>query len=311
MKLKTTPEYVTLVPGSKGGPRNGHYAELDPHFAAVRPAAEAMIAGLYKADDWETFRNNWKGEAPLPEGTPRPGTDIEETYIKMPTRDGNGNGSTEIELKVMRSVKNNKAKPEDNVCVIRLHGGGWTIGWHGTEAIENLHAAGHPNVVLVSVDYRLAPEHPFPTPLHDCVDALKWIKANAVSHPALQINPDKIVLLGGSAGSGLALAVALQAREEHITGLWAMLLDWPTGSHPKFFPQLREKYGYELESYVQVPDGVVAGAIVMEFFLDAHTPDAQPDPLHSPLLADSFKDLPPACMFWAPPLPSSCMRAST
>ncbi|CAK7201674.1 hypothetical protein SEUCBS139899_004383 [Sporothrix eucalyptigena] len=290
MKLKETPEYVTLVPGgTNGGPRNGHYAALDPHFAAAKTGAEAIMAGLWNADDWETFRNNWKGAGPLPEGTPQPGTDVTESYIKIPTRDG-----AEIELKIMSSAKHTKSAEtaNDTVVVLRMHGGGWAIGWHGTEAIENLHAAAHPNVVLVSVDYRLAPEHPYPVPFNDCVDALKWVKANAASQ--LHANPEKIVLLGGSAGSGLSLAVALKAREENISGIVAMALDWPTGSHPKFFKQLTEKHGYELESYVQVPDGTVTGAAIMEFFLDAYTPNVQPDPYHSPLLADSFAGLPQA-----------------
>ncbi|CAK7213316.1 hypothetical protein SBRCBS47491_001764 [Sporothrix bragantina] len=289
MQLKQTPEYVKLIPGCPGGPRNGRYAPLDPDYAAIKEGTEAVMAGLWKADDWETFRNNWKATPPLPEGTPQPGSDVTESYVNIPTRDG-----AEIELKIMQSAKHPKsaATAANTVVVMRLHGGGWAIGGHNTEAVENLHAAAHPNVVLVSVDYRLAPEHAFPIPFHDCVDALKWVKANAASQ--LHANPEKIVLLGGSAGSGLSLAVALKAREENISGIVAMALDWPTGSHPKFFKQLRDKYGYELESYIQVPEGTVAGVLIMEFFLDAYTPNAQPDPYHSPLLAETFAGLPQA-----------------
>ncbi|CAK7211357.1 hypothetical protein SCUCBS95973_001085 [Sporothrix curviconia] len=289
MKLKQTPEYVKVVPGYQGGPRNGRYAALDPDFVAIKAGTEAVMAGLWKADDWETFRNNWKAAGPLPAGTPQPGADVAESYTKIATRDGG-----EIELKIMQSATHAKsaATAANTVVVLRLHGGGWAIGGHGTEAAENLHAAAHPNVVLVSVDYRLAPEHAFPVPFHDCVDALKWVKAHAASQ--LHANPEKIVLLGGSAGSGLCLAVALKAREEGISGIVAMALDWPTGSHPKFFKPLTDKYGYELESYVQVPDGTVTSAPIMEFFLDAYTPNAQPDPYHSPLLAETFAGLPQA-----------------
>ncbi|ERT02944.1 hypothetical protein HMPREF1624_01248 [Sporothrix schenckii ATCC 58251] len=289
MKFKDAPEYVPTDPNSKGGPRNGPYAELDPHFAAARAGAEAIMDTLWKADDWETFRNNWKGESPLPEGTPKPGVDVEASYIKVPARDGH-----EIELKIMKSAKSAKsaATADDTIVVLRMHGGGWAIGWHDTEVIENLHAASHPNVVLASIDYRLAPEYPFPTPLNDCIDAFQWVKANA--REALHANPEKIVLLGGSAGSGLSLALALHARDHNISGIIALALDWPTGAHPKFFPELRERFGYELESYVQVPNGVVSGALIMEFFLDAYTPNVQHDVRHSPLLADTFAGLPPA-----------------
>ena len=293
MKLKDTPEYVTLVPGHKGGPRNGHYAALDPDFAAIKDGVEGVIAGLWKADDWTTFRNNWNATGPLPAGTPQPGTDVAESYIKIPTRDG-----AEIELKIMQSAKHSTtAAASERIVVLRIHGGGFSIGGHTTEGVENLHAAAHPSVVLVSVDYRLAPEHPYPTPFNDCVDALQWVKANAASQ--LHANPEKIVLLGGSAGSALCLSVALKAREEHITGIVAMALDWPVGCHPKFFKQLTEQHGYELQSYLQVPDGVVVGALVMEFFLDAHTPgNVQPDPYHSPLLAETFAGLPQACKWF-------------
>ncbi len=288
MKLKTVPEYTTLDPANKGGPKYGHLAELDPAFAAAKPAVDAAMAGIWAAEDWDTFRANWKAGAPLPAGTPQPGVDVSEAYEHIPTRDG-----AQIELKVMRSLAPNAStNAVDNVCVLRMHGGGWAIGWHGTEALENLHAAAHPNVVLVSIDYRLAPEHPFPTPLNDCIDAFKWVKANAAK---LNINPEKIVLLGGSAGSNLALALALTARDEGTSGIIAMMLDWPTGAHPKFFQQLRDRDGYELESYVQNHDATITNATIMEFFLDVYTPDVQPDVRHSPLLADSFKGLPPAC----------------
>ena len=289
MKLKAVPDYVPVDPASKGGPKYGHYAELDPHFAASKADADAVMASLWAADDWQTFRNNWKAEAPLPNGTPRPGTDVVESYRQMPTRDG----AAEIQLKIMKSAANTSTD-NDNACVLRFHGGGWAIGGHGTEAAENLHAASHPRVVLVSVDYRLAPEHPYPTPLHDCYDALHWVKANA---PALGIDPEQIVLLGSSAGANLALAVALRARADGVTGIRAMLLDWPMGCHPTLFQQLRDRDGYELESYVQCHDATVTTVPIIEFFLDAYLPPAaalELDPYHSPLLADSFAGLPPA-----------------
>jgi hypothetical protein len=83
----------------------------------------------------------------------------------------------------------------------------------------------------------------------------------------------------------------LKALEEGITGLQGMILDWPTSCHPKFFP----KDKYELESYAQNHNASVVSAVKMELFLDVYTPDAQPDPMHSPLLAKSFQGLPPAC----------------
>lgn len=195
IKLKATPEYVTLDPNSKGGPKYGHYSELDPVFATIKDAADGAVAGLWSNDNWDAFRAAWKVSGPLPADCPQPGKDVSESYQKIPMRDG-----AEIEIKIMKSAKNTGASKDNNVCVLRMHGGGWAFGWHGSEAAENLHAANHPNVVLVSIDYRLAPEYRYPIPLNDCVDTLKWVKANAAS---LNINAEKIVLLGDSSGSNL------------------------------------------------------------------------------------------------------------
>ncbi|OAA66609.1 alpha/beta hydrolase fold-3 domain-containing protein [Niveomyces insectorum RCEF 264] len=290
VKLQTTSDYATPDPANKGGPKYGHYAALDPEFAKLKPAIDANIAQLFAIEDWAAFRAAWLAPSPLPAGCPQPGTDVHVRYTKMPTRDG-----AEIELKIMEAAATTHINKDatDNVCVLRLHGGGWSVGGHETEAVENLRVAHRPGVVLVSVDYRLAPEYRYPYPLNDCEDALRWVQAHAAE---LRINPAKIVLLGGSAGSNLALALALRAREAHVGGIVGMVLDWPTGAHPKFFPQLRERDGYELESYGQNFYATVVTPPVMEFFLASYTPDPQPDPGHSPLLADSFKDLPPALL---------------
>ncbi|CAK7238040.1 hypothetical protein SBRCBS47491_010252, partial [Sporothrix bragantina] len=284
IKLRATPKFAIIDPNSKGGPKYGHYSELDPVFATFKDAADTAVAGLWNHDDWDTFRAGWKVPTPLPADCPQPGKDVSETYQNIRMRDGH-----EIEIKVMRSIKTSEKKK--NVCVLRMHGGGWSFGWHGSEAAENLHAAGHPGVVLVSIDFRLAPEHRYPVPLNDCIDTLKWVKANADS---LDVDPKKIVLLGDSSGSNLALALALKARDENISGIVAMMLDWPNGCHPKFHKKLRDEQGFELESFVQNHDASVINANVLEFCWDAYVPDPTPDQYHSPLLADSFKGLPQA-----------------
>ncbi|KAL1889084.1 hypothetical protein Sste5346_009149 [Sporothrix stenoceras] len=282
IKFRATPKYATLNSDNKGGPKYGHYSELDPVFSSFKDTADAAVASLWGHDDWDAFRAAWKVPTALPADCPQPGTDVIESYQAIPMRDG-----AEIEIKVMKSTENvNK----NNVCVLRMHGGGWSFGWHGSEAVENLHAASHPNVVLVSIDFRLAPEHRYPVPLNDCVDTLKWVKKNA---SLLDINPDKIVLLGDSSGSNLALALALIARDENIPGIIGMMLDWPNGCHPMFYQKLRDEQGFELESFVQNHDASVINAYILEFCWDAYVPedDAHPDPYHSPLLADSFKGL--------------------
>jgi acetyl esterase/lipase len=81
------------------------------------------------------------------------------------------------------------------------------------------------DAVLISVEYRLAPEHPHPAPVEDCFAGLKWFSDNASS---LGINPDKIMIAGHSAGGGLSAGTALMARDRKLSPpLFAQLLIYP------------------------------------------------------------------------------------
>jgi acetyl esterase len=109
-------------------------------------------------------------------------------------------------------------------CVLEIHGGGFMTG-----SIEMMDgwcqiAAAHLDAVVVSVEYRLAPEHPFPAGLHDCYAALCWTAGNA---DALDIDPARIAIAGQSAGGGLAAATALLARDRGGPALCFQLLEIP------------------------------------------------------------------------------------
>lgn len=91
-----------------------------------------------------------------------------------------------------------------------VHGGGFTTGDLDTDHEANLELARDLGVVVVSVDYRLAPEAPFPAGLEDCYAALVWSVKNAGE---LGIDPARVVIRGGSAGGGLCAALALLARD--------------------------------------------------------------------------------------------------
>ncbi|GAA1711752.1 alpha/beta hydrolase [Fodinicola feengrottensis] len=104
-----------------------------------------------------------------------------------------------------------------------LHGGGWTTG-----SIDELvadgsarHRAVRANCVVVLVEYRLAPEHRFPIPVHDVVAAVRWLTENAV---ALGVDPATVTLGGSSAGANLAAAAVVA---EPALGIAALLLEVP------------------------------------------------------------------------------------
>jgi acetyl esterase/lipase len=103
-------------------------------------------------------------------------------------------------------------------AICYLHGGGMVLGSARTGIEVPLSWAAEHRAVLVSVEYRLAPEFPYPTPVEDCYAALTWVREHA---DEIGIDPSRILLAGQSAGGGLAAAVTLMARDRggpHVTG---------------------------------------------------------------------------------------------
>ncbi len=94
--------------------------------------------------------------------------------------------------------------------IVMIHGGGFVIGSVEAEHAGAALTAIGTGAVVVSVEYRLAPEHPYPAAVHDCYAALVWLHAEA---GALCVDPERVALLGASAGGGLAAATALLARD--------------------------------------------------------------------------------------------------
>jgi acetyl esterase len=95
-------------------------------------------------------------------------------------------------------------------AVYDVHGGGFIMGSVDSYRPRNVHLARELGVVVVSVEYRLAPEHPYPAPLEDCYAGLVWTAKNA---SALGVDPERIAIHGTSAGGGLCAALALLARD--------------------------------------------------------------------------------------------------
>ena len=95
---------------------------------------------------------------------------------------------------------------EATAAVYLVHGGGMVAGDDRTGILEVLDWAEELELTVVSVTYRLAPEHPHPAPVEDCYAGLAWTASHAGE---LGIDPARIVIAGGSSGGGLAAAVAL------------------------------------------------------------------------------------------------------
>ena len=93
---------------------------------------------------------------------------------------------------------------------LHLHGGGWVLGAADLSDIGNEAMAREAGVTVVSVDYRLAPEHPYPAAIDDCSTAARWLIENAAN----EFGTDKLTIGGESAGANLAAATLLRVRDE-------------------------------------------------------------------------------------------------
>jgi acetyl esterase/lipase len=106
-------------------------------------------------------------------------------------------------------------------ALLWIHGGGFVIGTAAQDDRLCAELASTANVVVAAVDYRLAPEHPFPIPLDDCHDALVWLARQP------DVDEGRIAIGGGSAGGGLAAGLALLARDRGEVRPVFQLLSYP------------------------------------------------------------------------------------
>jgi acetyl esterase/lipase len=113
---------------------------------------------------------------------------------------------------------------EPRPCLISIHGGGYVIGSHLADDGRFDRWSPKLRCVGISVDYRLAPETPYPGPLEDCYAALRWAYQNAGD---LGIDPARIGIIGGSAGGGLAAGLALLARDRAEIPVALQVLSYP------------------------------------------------------------------------------------
>jgi acetyl esterase/lipase len=112
-------------------------------------------------------------------------------------------------------------------AVLYLHGGGMILGLEHLGVVYDLAVREYvatSGVPMLMVDYRIAPEHPHPTPVEDCYAALRWLVDNAAT---LGVDPARIAVMGDSAGGGLAAGVSLLARDRGGPAIAQQLLIYP------------------------------------------------------------------------------------
>lgn len=116
----------------------------------------------------------------------------------------------------------------DRAALLHIHGGGMVIGSARSMQAGPSGMAAALGIPVASVEYRLAPEHPFPAPQQDCLAALEWLSGQSA---ALGVDPARIGVIGESAGGGLAASTALMARDLGGPALAAQFLIYPMLDH--------------------------------------------------------------------------------
>ncbi|MEJ6709226.1 MAG: alpha/beta hydrolase [Amylibacter sp.] len=204
-----------------------------------------------------------------------------ETYpapaVAQVTNTSTGAGYGHVPLRIFHPTA-----AQNTPAIVFFHGGGHVLGSLDSYDTVTRFLANTTGATVISVDYRMAPESPFPAAVDDCFDATRWALTNAA---ALNIDPAKITVCGDSAGGNLAAVVALMARDAEIP-LAAQILIYPVVDYRGGTPSY-EKYG---EGY-----GVLETAGV-KWLMDRYLPDAaqHDDWRATPKNATSHKGLAPA-----------------
>jgi acetyl esterase len=172
-------------------------------------------------------------------------------------------------------------------ALVWFHGGGWVVGDLESADATARHLTRGANCVVVSVDYRLAPEAKFPGPAEDCYAATRWVAQNAAS---INADPQKIAVGGDSAGGNLAAAVSLMARDRGGPPLALQLLVYPVTDRD-----------FSTESYIQNAEGYQLTRDSMVWYWNHYLQsDADAaNPYAAPLQAPDLRNLPPALVITA------------
>lgn len=172
-------------------------------------------------------------------------------------------------------------------ALIYLHGGGLVVGNIESQDSVCREITNNVNCVVVSIDYGLAPEHRVPESAEECYQVTKWVYENAKS---LSVNPDKIAIMGESAGGTLAAVVSQLSRDRGEFRLTYQVLIYPvTDLEGQTNSRLEYAHGYVLT--IECIEW--CNKWCLRDIIDAKKPMA------SPLLAESFENLPAACIITA------------
>jgi acetyl esterase len=171
--------------------------------------------------------------------------------------------------------------------LVSFHGGGWVIGNLDSDEYKSHLLVNESGCAIVSVDYRLAPEHKFPAAAEDCYAVTRWVYDNARS---LNVDPARLGVGGSSAGGNLSAVVPLMARDRGGPPLRFQLLTYPVCDD-----------NFDTRTYLDNPTGKIISRAQMRWFWDMYAPAAadRANPYAAPMREKNLRGLPPALVITA------------
>ena len=255
--------------------RNVLSDKLDPNVRLLLEAIEAQgEAPLETLTPVEARLRAAEGLKPVG-GAPEPVRSIENLTIPGPE------GPIPIRIYTPDS-------PAPRPAMVYFHGGGWVVCDLDTHDVVCSAIAHRAGAVVVSVDYRLAPEHKFPAAVVDSYAATVWVAANS---ERLGVDPMRISVGGDSAGGNLGAVVSLKSRDEHGPRIALQAMVYP----------VTDLSSFDTPSYLEFAAGYQLTKSEMEWFRDHYlrNMDDARHPHASPLLAGDLSGLPPALIITA------------
>jgi acetyl esterase len=245
---------------------------LDPQAKVVldmlNAAGEMDLAALPPAEMRAVFDN-----MPMP-GEPTPVAEVED--LSVPGPDG------DVPVRIYRP-----AGPGPHPALVYFHGGGFVIGSIETHDGTCRDLAAGAGCVVVSVDYGLAPERPFPAAPEECYAVTRWVAENAGS---ISVDGARIAVGGDSAGGNLAAVVALLGRDRGGPEIAHQLLIYPITDH-----------AFDTDSYRDNAEGYMLTREMMEWFWGHYLPRPEQGEDHraSPLRVKDLSGVAPASVITA------------
>ena len=188
---------------------------------------------------------------------------IEDRTIASP------DGLLEITVRIYKPTDFSESLPG----IFLIDGGGMIMGSVETENIKAAMLCKTIHCVVVSVEYRLAPENPHPAPVQDCYEALVWMSKNAKE---IGLDTDRLAIVGGSAGGGLAIATSLMARDQEFPKISFQMANYPMIDDRNETPSSKEIINigiWDREANIEAWDWYLGGKKADEYAAPARAID--------------------------------------